>query len=182
MTMKVRECENCGASLADNDLQCRYCGTWYEKNHAELSGYQRPNVINSMLNMPQGIGEFGISHNLFLVLGITIALGLYILGWLFEDKQFWLNETAMLIWVGIMPITLFVFALLWRENRKVLLSGLVFSVVIFFVHLLIIWIIRGNLWDDHVGIAAIVACSSLAGWLLGRIGHRIIRWRKTRGN
>jgi hypothetical protein len=180
MTINARECEKCGASLAENDLQCRYCGTWYEANKAELSGYKRSNIFNSILNLPQGMGEFGISNNLFLVVGIAITLVLYGFGWLFEDQQFWLNETAMLIWVLVMPLTLFVIAILWRVTRKDMLFGLAYSLVVFLVHIIIIWAIRGELWDDHYGIAAFVACSSLAGWVLGRLGHGIIRWRNAR--
>lgn len=43
---------------------------------------------------------------------------------------------------------------------------------------MVIWVIRGDLWDDHVGIAAMVAGASLIGWMLGRLLHGIIRLRK----
>jgi len=178
--MKTRECENCGASLEKEDLQCAYCGTWYEGNENEISDHNPPSKVISILNLPQGIGEFGISSNLFWVIGIIIITVLYVLGWFFEDKQYWLNGKALFIWVGIMPMCLFGVALLWQVTRKVMLYGLVFSLVVFLLHIFVIWKIRGNLWDDHYGIAAIVAGSLLAGWTLGRVGHRIIRLRNAR--
>lgn len=178
--MKTRDCEKCGAPLEKNKLQCTYCGTWYEGNKSGISGRSRPVEVKSILNLPKGVGEFGISSNLFFVMGVTVTIVLYVLGWFFEDQQFWLNETAMLIWVGIIPIFLFGVALLWRVTRKVMLYGLAISLMVFLMHVFVIWVIRGDLWDDHVGIAAIVAGSSLAGWLLGRLGHGMIRWRNTK--
>jgi hypothetical protein len=178
--MKTRECEKCGAPIEKNKFQCSYCGTWYEGSKSGISSRTPPIKKESILNLPQGIGEFGFSSNTFFVLGVTITIALYILGWLFEDHQYWLNDTAMLIWVGILPICLFGFALLWRVTRKVMWYGLVISLMVFLLHVFVIWVIRGNLWDDHIGIAAIVAGPSLAGWLLGRLGHGIIRWRNSR--
>ena len=180
MAMKTRECEKCGASLEKNELQCAFCGTWYEGNKRVISARIHTNKVVSILNLPQGIGEFGISSNRFFVVGVTITMVLYVLGWFFEDQQYWLNETAMLIWVGIMLMCLFGFSLLWRVARKGMMYGFVISIVIFLMHMLVIWVIRGDLWDDHIGIAAMVAGSSFAGWLLGRLVHEMIRWRNSR--
>ena len=180
MNNKSRECEKCGAPLEIDASQCTYCGAWYEDNKREISPHYRQNIIVSILNLPQGIGEFGISSNRFFVSGLTITLVLYVLGWFFEDPQYWLNEKAILIWVGIIPMWLFSVALLWHAYRKVVLYALVISLVVFLVHMIVIWIIRGSLWDDHVGIAALVAGSWLAGWILGRLVHGIIRWRNAR--
>jgi len=176
--MKSRECEKCGAPLEKNGLQCVHCGTWYEGNKRMDSAQDYQNKLVSILNLPPGKEEFGISSTRFFVTGLTITFLFYVLGWFFEDKQYWLNETAMLIWVGIMPLCLFGIALLWRVDRKVMVYGLVISLVVFLIHLAVIWAIRGNLWDDHVGIAAMVAGSSFAGWLLGRLVHIMIRLRK----
>ncbi len=178
--MDARECENCGAALEKNRQQCAYCGTWYENGGRAIFARSRPKKIASIANLPQGVGEFGVSSNWLFVAGAVIALMLYILGWFFEDTQYWLNETAMLIWAGIMPLWLFGIALLWQASRKIAWYGLGISLVVFLGHILMIWIIRGNLWDDHVGIAGMVASTSLVGWLLGRLAHRMIRWRNAR--
>ena len=178
--MKSRECEKCGAPLEKDTLNCVHCGTWYEGNKRVGSAQDRQKKLVSIQNLPQGMGEFGISSTNFFVTGVTITFLFYVLGWFFEDQQYWLNKTAMLIWVGIMPLCLFGIALLWRVARKVIVYGLIISLVVFLMHLAVIWAIRGDLWDDHVGIAAMVASSSFAGWLLGRLVHGIIRWRNAR--
>lgn len=178
--MKSRECENCGASLEKNSLQCPYCGTWYEGNKRGISVPDRQNKNISLLTLPKGVGEFGISKKQFIITGITIALILYVLGWFFEDLQYWLNETAMLIWVGILPVWVFSIALLCRVKWEITLYALGISLAIFLIHMGVIWAIRGSLWDDHVGIAALVGSSWFAGWLLGRLAHRMIRWRNSR--
>jgi len=138
MTRNTRECENCGASLEKSAFQCAYCGTWYENGEGVISARNYPNKILSIMNLPQDIGEFGISSNLLFVAGAIIALALYVLGWYFEDTLYWLNETAMLIWVGIVPIWLFGVALLWQVPRKAVLYGLIISIIVFIIHILVI--------------------------------------------
>lgn len=176
--MKSFECTNCGASLKKNTLQCAYCGSWYENDGRVISGRERPNETRSNLNLPVGVGEFGIANNKLFVAGVVITFILYLLGWFFEDTHYWLNSTAMTIWVGIIPLWLFGVALFWNVNRRVMFVFLPFSLVVFVVHMAVIWAIRGNLWDDHVGIAAMVSGASLFGWVLGRLLHGIIRLRK----
>jgi hypothetical protein len=176
--MKSRECGKCGASVAKNETQCTYCGTWYEGKQQAVSAQKSSGKIISLFNLPQGVGEFGISHNLFFSASALIIIAVYLLGWFFEDPVSWLDNTAVLIWMGLLPILTLVMALLWRTDRKVVMIGLAISFILFTVHVMTIWAIRGSLWDDHVGIAAMVGAGSFAGWLFGRLGHIIIRWRK----
>jgi len=178
--MKSRECENCGASLEENSLQCTYCGTWYEDNQRGNSVSARQDKKTSILNLPQGVGEFGISKKQFFITGLIITAALYGIGWFFEDPKYWLNDTAMLIWVGILPVWVFSIAFLGRVKRKFSFYTLIISLAVFLIHMGVIWTIRGNLWDDHVGIAALVGGSWFAGWLLGRVAHRMMRWRNSR--
>ena len=138
--------------------------------------------MRALWRLPIGAGEFGISSQRLLTVGIIVAFGLYVTGWLFEDTQYWLDEVAMTVWVGVLPLWLFGVALVWRSSRMVLADGLLIALVEFIVHAIVIWAIRGRLWDDHIGIAGMIAGASLAGWLLGRLLHGIIRWRRIQSN
>ena len=176
--MKTRECENCGASLEKDALQCAYCGTWYEKSQEESSPQSLSRKFFSIASLPPGKGEFGVKKTTFFKAGGIMAAVLYAVGWLFEDQHYWLEEKALVAWMGILPLWLFFIAFLWRVNRRVVFHGLVISIIIFLSHIIVIWQIQGYVWDDHVGIAAMIAAGSLVGWLLGRLLHAVIRWRK----
>ncbi len=178
IVMNPLECPNCGAPLENNSLHCVYCGTRFERSEKLVPRKKRPRQIQSVFNQPPGVREFGVSSNALIKIGAIISFVLYLFGWFFEDTDYWLDEKAMIIWVGILPLWLFGVAFFWRTIRKVAFLGLVFSVVEFIVHISVILVIRGNLWDDHVGIAAMVAGASLIGWLLGRLTHGIIRSRR----
>ncbi|MEM8861898.1 MAG: hypothetical protein AAGD96_26545 [Chloroflexota bacterium] len=130
------------------------------------------------MRLPVGAGEFGISSQYLISAGIVIAFGLYGAGWLFEDTQYWLDTVAMTFWAGLLPLWLFGVAFVWRSKRMVLADGLLIALAEFVVHIVVIWAIRGRLWDDHIGIAGTIAGASLAGWLLGRLLHSTIRWRR----
>ena len=176
--MKSLECNKCGASLEENATRCEFCGTWYEGNQQVVSTQNLSDRIVSFFSLPQGVGEFGISHERFFLISSLIIFGIYMLGWSFEDPEYWLDEKAILIWMGLMPLVLLAAALIWSTKQRAVLLGLVNSALLFIVHLIIIWSIQGSLWDDHVGIAAMVASGAFAGWTIGRLAHKIIRWRK----
>ena len=179
MALDAHDCPRCGASVKTGALQCEYCGTWF--NRAGRAKPQRPKSIDkvgAILKLPTGVGEFGIVSRHLTTVGIVMALGLYATGWLFEDTQYWLDETAMTVWVGVLPLWLLGVAFVWRSNRTVLAYGFLVALVEFVAHNTIIVAIRGRLWDDHVGIAGIVASASMVGWLLGRLLHGIVRWRR----
>lgn len=103
---------------------------------------------------------------------------LYFAGWIFENTDYWLDERAMSIWVGALPLWLVVWGGIWRSRRRVIPIGFAISGAIFLMHVMIMKAIRGHLWDDHYGIAAIVAVTSLLGWILGRMIHGAVRWNK----
>ena len=177
MTLDSYNCPNCGASVKTNSLQCEYCGTWFNKTGRSKPQKSRSiDKMRAMLRLPIGVGEFGISSQHLTTVGIAITIGLYVAGWFFEDTQYWLDEVAMTVWVGVLSLWLFGVAFVWRSNRVVLVGGLLIALVEFTAHVVIILAIRGRLWDDHIGIAGMVAGASLAGWLLGRLLHAIIRW------
>jgi hypothetical protein len=132
------------------------------------------------LTLSPGVGEFGISGQLPLALAFVGGLGLYLIGWLFEDLTYWLEDEAVFIWVVLLPLWLFLSALVWRSERRGWTAGLVLALPMFTAHVFVIWLIRGRLDDDHFGIAAMVAGAALLGWLLGRGLHHGIRWRRTR--
>jgi len=179
LTLDSHNCPNCNASVKPRSLQCEYCGTWFNKaGKANSQSSQNIEKISTPFRLPIGAGEFGIFSRHLRTVGIVVAIGLYGVGWLFEDTQYWLNEVAMSIWIGVLPLWLFGVALVWRANRTVLADGFLIALTEFIIHIIVIWAIRGRLWDDHIGIAGMVAGASLAGWLLGRLLHSVIRWRK----
>lgn len=179
LALESHNCPQCGASVKPGSLQCEYCGTWFNTiGRAKPQSSKSIDKTRALLSLPIGVGEFGISSHRLTTVGIIVAFGLYVAGWLFEDTQYWLDAVAITIWVGVLPLWLFGVAFVWRANRMVLADGLLFALVTFLVHVVVIWAIRGRLWDDHIGIAGMVAGASLAGWLLGRLMHGFIRWRR----
>lgn len=179
MALDSHDCPKCGASVKPGSLRCEYCGTWFTK--AEGAKPQNSKSINktpALFSLPKGAGEFGISNQYLITFGMAIAIGLYGAGWLFEDTRYWLNAVAMTVWVGLLPLWLLGVAFVWRSNRLVLVDGLLIALTVFITHIVIIWTVSGRLWDDHVGIAGMIAGASLAGWLLGRLLHSVIRWRR----
>ena len=179
MALDSHNCPQCGAPVETSSLQCEYCGTWFDKaGNVKPEKSKTLHKIASISRLPSGAGEFGISSRYLPAVGALIAFILYIVGWFFEDTQYWLDETAMTIWIGALPLWLFVITLVWRSSRGMLVGGLVISLIVFVTHVAIILMIRGRLWDDHIGIAVVVAVASLIGWFLGRLVHSIIRWRR----
>jgi hypothetical protein len=181
MVFEPHECPQCGAAVKENATQCEYCGTWLRqvdsaKPRMRKNG-SRPYLP---LKLPAGVGEFGTKNSILKAVGLLLALGLYVIGWTLEDTDYWLDARAMLVWVGLLPLWLLGVALMWRSDRMVLAYGLLLALGEFIAHVAVIFTIRGNLWDDHVGIAGLVAGASLAGWLLGRLLHGVLRWRRIR--
>ena len=181
MALESYECPQCGAAVKENATQCEYCGTWLRQvDTAKSQKSKGGESFYLPLKLPAGVGEFGTTNRVLKTGSLVLALGLYVVGWFLEDTQYWLDERAMLIWVGILPLWLFGVALMWRSNRMVLGVGLLLALGEFIAHVAVIFTIRGSLWDDHIGIASLVAGTSLAGWLLGRVLHAVLRWRSVR--
>jgi hypothetical protein len=128
--------------------------------------------------LSNGAGEFGLSGQLPLALALVGGLGIYLTGWLFEDLTYWLEDEAVFLWVVILPLWLLLTAVFWQTDRRGWTVGLVLALPIFVAHVFVIWLIRGRLNDDHVGIAAMVAGAALLGWIFGRVLHHAIRWRR----
>ena len=167
------KCSSCGASIASDAQQCHYCGVWLVS------------VLNKRTARPtldSDAGEFGVQGYPPLVLGIVGALVLYTTGWFFEDTQYWLDEKAMLIWGVAIPVWLGLVGTVWQSAHNGWLLGIVVALPIFVIHLIVMWVIRGQLNDDYVGIAAIFSGLVLAGWILGRLTHLLIRKARIRDN
>lgn len=175
--MNTLECINCGAPIQRHTTCCAYCGTNFENRERLFPNRYRIKIFDALFNQSVGVKEFGVSNSIFPVAGLCSVFILYVLGWFFEDTQYWLNKTALTIWVGIIPVILFVVSLFWSTERKVIYIGFGLTSAIFIVHILVIWMIRGDLWDDHVGIAAVVAGAMLISWTFGRALHAIFRLR-----
>jgi hypothetical protein len=123
-------------------------------------------------------GEFGLSGHLPLFLGLTLAAVIYALGWILEDREYWLAPGAVALWAAALPIWLGLVSLTWKTSRTVWPVGLAIALTTLGIHLGTMWLIRGRINDDMFGIAAIYAALALAGWLLGRLLHFALRRRR----
>jgi hypothetical protein len=103
---------------------------------------------------------------------------MYALGWILEDREYWLAPGAVAIWAAALPIWLGLVSLAWKTSRTVWPIGLAIALVLLGIHLGIMWLIRGRINDDMFGIAIIYAALTLAGWLLGRALHFALRKRR----
>jgi len=173
--MKPLVCPACGAPLEPGAERCAYCGTpiVYEKRTA--ANWRQVSPRPTTLPQP----DFGIAARWWGRGGLLIGLGVYLVGWLFEDTRYMLADTAVAIWIGAVPLVLLLAAALWRASRPVWWYGVILAAVIFAFHLGVMRaLIHHRLWDDHYGIAGMVAGAAGGGWLLGRVVHLIIRrWR-----
>ena len=174
MALRSRTCPECGASVPRRTEQCPYCGTWFEAAAKNMSSAAPVEIVPAPSLHPEA-GAFGVQSRGFLVGGLCGALVLYLIGWFFEDPEYWLADAAIWMWAVAEPAWLFLIALGLQTRRGVILSGVAFAVVQFAVHLAVIGVIAGRVQDDYVGIAAMFAGAALGGWLLGRMLHRIIR-------
>jgi hypothetical protein len=116
-----------------------------------------------------------VSGLLPLVLGLTTAVVIYVVGWILEDREYWLAPGAVALWAAALPIWLGLVALTWKTPRTVWPMGLAIALTLLVVHLGIMGLIRSRINDDMFGIAAIFAGLSFCGWLLGRLGHLALR-------
>ena len=167
---KPLTCPNCGAPLEPGAERCAYCGTPFPAGRGSVAPTRRP---------PRTGADFGLTTPWLFRLGILVAAGLYALGWFWEDTRYWLDGRAMAVWLGLLPLWWGGIAFLRRSSRPLAWLALPLAALLFALHLgIIAWIRGGHLWDDHVGIAAMVAAASAGGWLLGRFGHAAVRrWR-----
>jgi hypothetical protein len=185
LATNAHQCPECGAPVAPHTKQCAYCGSWLEDHsgHIPIESIEAkappPRQLPD-LKLSPGVAEFGFSGQLPLALAFVGGLGIYFTGWLFEDLAYWLEDKAVFIWVVILPLWLFLTALSWQTDRRAWTAGLVLAIPIFAMHIFVIWLVRGRLNDDHFGIAAMVAGTSLLSWILGRVLHHGIRWRTMR--
>lgn len=174
------KCSNCGGLVSPHKEKCGYCGAWLrqEGHHEQMS--LTPRAINVMTNLPKGVGEFGFSSKRTLAVCFLYVLGLYGLGWKYEDTRYWLDSRAMTIWVGLLPLCLFLLSVSLRGNRFTIIPGIALSVTITFFHLSVVFLVRGSINDDMLGISLIVGGGVIMAWLAGRLVHRIVRYRRVK--
>ncbi|MCB0033848.1 MAG: hypothetical protein KDE51_07510 [Anaerolineales bacterium] len=194
MEISTLACPNCAntQNLHINEvaqgymIKCDYCGATSlarVEHDDDDDGYEiieRPKITPAPTYDPQK-GEFGIQASWFLPVTAVVALLIYLIGWGYEDTEYWLSTASIVIWGVLLPLWLLLMALIWRPKWGEWLLGLAFAVPVFVFHVLAASIIDGRLNDDLVGIGAMYAGAALAGWLIGRGLHLVIKRSRAQG-
>lgn len=179
-TLQPHICPACGAPLPEGSRRCEHCGVWFETTPEKKDPASSVRSMGQIIlpRLSTGAGEFGFEGKPPLVLGMIMACIIYILGWFLEDTQYWLAPASIAAWGALMPIWLGLAAFLWRTPRPVWMVGLIVGLALFAAHIAIVWLIRRDINDDLVGIAAIYAGMAFAGWSLGRWMRALLRQKR----
>lgn len=163
-------------------IKCDYCGATsiaHFEHEEDDDGYEiieRPKITPQPDRLVDPtLGEFGIQAGWYLPVTAVVAFVIYLIGWGYEDTQYWLSTASIVIWAGVLPLWLLVVALAWRPRWGEWLMGLAFGVSVFVFHIIAAWIIDGRLNDDLVGIGAMYGGAALVGWVVGRGLHWVIK-------
>ena len=174
---QVLKCQNCGSNLSGQDDNCSYCGA---RIHHSPNPNNKSAASNQgkhgMFSIPVGEAEFGISGGGWLTFGLSFLSCLYGLGWILEDTQYWLDTRAMIIWTGVLPIFIMIFASLLNLPRGQFGFAIILLVLITLIHLGIVALIRGGINDDMIGISMLISSVSFLAWLIGRLIHLWVRY------
>jgi ribosomal protein L40E len=161
---QVQKCQQCGAPVNQDAESCQYCGTEFYSPEKHQAGKKKKALLKDF-------GWKGI-----LALNIAGIIIIYTLGWFFEDKQYWLDTTATLIWAVPLPLWIVVMTFYWFRPRGTLITGFIIGIVLFAAHFLLILSYENwHVNDDYIGIAAMFAGIALGAWILGRILHHMAR-------
>ncbi len=175
MSIEQRVCPGCGGPVAVSAQRCEHCGAWFDTSGKAGSSKLASSTQRLFSPLPSEAGEFGLSGHLPLLVGLMLAAVMYAIGWILEDREYWLAPGAVAIWAAALPIWLGLVSLTWKTNRTAWPIGLAIALITLGIHLGIMWLIRGRINDDMLGIAATFAALALAGWLLGRLLHFVLR-------
>ncbi|MBT3668754.1 MAG: hypothetical protein HON98_02710 [Chloroflexi bacterium] len=171
MAQRTFNCNSCNAPLPKYSTLCEYCGMYSSFSPEELEKI-------GAISQP----DFGISNSKYLIITVLGAAIIYALGWRFEDLDYLLDERSVVIWGSGLPLWLAISAFFWKTNWGEYLPGISISLPIFLFHMLIIWLIKGNINDDGVGISAAFGAGALFGWVAGRLFHKYIRKIRKQAN
>ena len=164
------KCPQCGAPLLKDSNKCNYCGT-------EFDIISEKKIKRKLL--VKGLKDFG--WKALLPVNIAGILILYIWGWILEDKDYWLEDKAIIVWSVIMPLWILIMTFFWLKKSGAVLIGFIVNILIFGSHLLIIMIYENwHFNDDYAGIAAMFAGIAFGAWMLGRFLHYLVRNRINR--
>lgn len=161
---RVQKCQQCGAPVSQDAEVCQYCSTEFYSPQKHKTGQKKKSLLKDF-------GWKGIFYP--LIAGIII---LYTLGWFYEDKQYWLDTRAILIWAVLLPLWIVSMTFFWFQRKGTIITGVITGVVLLAVHFLLILSYENwNINDDYIGISALFAGIPLAAWMLGRFLHHMAR-------
>jgi hypothetical protein len=158
-------CYQCGAPVPQESMKCQYCGTEFGVIDAEA-----PQKKKKLL---KDFGWRGMAPFSLNIIGILI---LYSIGWILEDKQYWLDDSAIVFWAVLLPLWILIMTFIWSQKKGAIIIGFILCLIIFGVHLLLIMMFeRWHFNDDYLGIAVLFASIPLGSWIVGRVLHHLVR-------
>jgi len=126
-------------------------------------------------------GEFGLRGPAPFVLALVAGAGFCALGWALERPDtYWSKDEAVAMWIGAVPLSALIFALLLRPRWGRWLAGVAVGVFVAVVQTIATAIMTGRVNDDAIGLGAAVGGAAAIGWLLGALIHVIIRNSRAR--
>lgn len=180
MAVTIFECPSCGGPNHKTSQKCEFCGVGllFDQKKTKYSKNKNFKFDNKTLWQ----ADFGFTNAYILIVTTSIAALIYAVGWNYEDTQYWLAETAVIIWVALLPLWLAITSFFWKALWGQWIPGIMVGIAIFLTHMLRILLIDGRLNDDGIGISAMFGAASLLGWILGRVVHLWIRNYRAKAN
>ncbi len=162
MKATIHKCPSCSAPINLEAKECEFCGAEF--------------LISDKGKIIKNIKDFGAKSNWFFGLILFGVVTFYILGWFFEDTNYWLNDKAVIIWLVILPIWILTVTSVWANKWGAILYGVIISLLIFISHTIIMGYYRNwHFNDDYFGISGMFAGGVLGAWLTGRLIHYLIK-------
>ena len=107
-------CPACSAPVSQESNDCEYCGIQF---NAIVDG-----------KVVKRLKDFGLKGKAFFIIYLLGIIALYTFGWMKEDFKYWLNDTAIFIWAGMLPLWILIMNAIWSNKWGAILLGILLSI------------------------------------------------------